>query len=115
MNKINKIYCFDLDNVICKTKKNFYKTSKPNKEVIKIINALHKKGDKILIYTARGMTKYNENKKLIEKYLRPITETQLKKWGVQYDELKMCKPSYDIYIDDKNFGFNKNWYKNFKV
>ena len=30
-----KIICFDLDNVICLTKKNFYKKSKPNNLAIK--------------------------------------------------------------------------------
>ena len=31
------IICFDLDNVICVTKSNNYKFSKPKKKVIKII------------------------------------------------------------------------------
>jgi hypothetical protein len=31
-----KIICFDLDNVICITKKNYYLKSKPKKKVIKL-------------------------------------------------------------------------------
>ena len=38
-----KIICFDLDNVICNTKKNYYSKSTPKKNVIKIINELYKK------------------------------------------------------------------------
>ena len=43
------IFCFDLDNVICETKKNDYNSSKPNKKAIKLINNLylwHKKYEK---------------------------------------------------------------------
>ena len=36
-----KIICFDLDSVICKTKKNFYKESIPIKKNIKVINKLY--------------------------------------------------------------------------
>ena len=32
------IFCFDIDNVICKTINNNYKTSKPNKKAISKIN-----------------------------------------------------------------------------
>ena len=35
---------------------------------------------------------------------------QLKNWKVNYHELIMCKPSYDIFIDDKNLGFRKDWH-----
>ena len=49
-----KKFCFDLDGVICSTKKDNYKQSKPKKDVIKIINQLYNKNF-ILIYTARYM------------------------------------------------------------
>ena len=39
-----KIICFDIDNIICKTVKNNYKNSKPNKKIIKLINSLFEKG-----------------------------------------------------------------------
>ena len=38
-----------------------------------------------------------------------LTSNQLKKWGLSYDKLIMGKPTYDIFIDDKNLGFKKNW------
>jgi histidinol phosphatase-like enzyme len=36
-----KIYCFDLDGVICQTKKNYYESSKPINKAIKKINKLY--------------------------------------------------------------------------
>jgi hypothetical protein len=35
------IFCFDLDNVICKTKKNYYRNSKPIYNSIDIVNKLY--------------------------------------------------------------------------
>ena len=35
-------------------------------------------------------------------------------WSVKYHELIMCKPSYDLFIDDKNYGFSSNWKKYLK-
>ena len=57
------------------------------------------------------MSKFNGNKILVKKNYYKLTISQLSKWGVLYNELIMCKPSYDLFIDDKAFGFNKNWHK----
>ena len=48
-----KIICFDLDNVLCKTKSNNYKMSKPIKKNINLVNKLFSKGYYIKIFTAR--------------------------------------------------------------
>jgi hypothetical protein len=109
-----KIFCFDLDGVICTTKKNFYKKSIPNKNVIKMINLLYKK-NYILIYTSRFMGRNNDNVKLAEKEGYFFTYNQLKKWKLNFHELKLGKPSYDVFIDDKSFNFKKNWLNNFKA
>jgi|MDTF01.1.fsa_nt_gb hypothetical protein len=42
------IFCFDLDNVICKTEGSDYSTSTPYNDVIKKINILYEGGNKIL-------------------------------------------------------------------
>ena len=110
-----KTICFDLDNVICNTKLNYYSKSTPKKDVIKLINKLYFKNHKIIIFTARGMGTYKKNLKFIEKKYRKLTEKQLMNWRVNYHELIFGKPSYDLYIDDKNYNFKKNWYKNFKI
>ena len=111
-NKKKRIICFDLDNVICFTdlKKN-YKKSRPNPKAIKVINQLYSTGYIIKIFTARGMQKFKGNKLKVKKAYFAITYNQLKKWGVNYDELIMCKPSYDYFVDDKAYGFNQNWHK----
>lgn len=104
-----KILCFDLDNVICTTKKNYYSLSKPKKKVIKLINFLYENGYYIKIFTARGMGQFKRDKKKINKNIKGLTLLQLKKWKVQYHELILFKPSYDIFVDDKSLSFNSNW------
>mgnify|MGYP001172240352 FL=1 len=98
-----KKFCFDLDGVICFTKNNDYKRSKPKRNVIKIINNLYEKNF-ILIYTARYMGRSNENEKLAKKKAYRFTLNQLKKWGLKFDKLKTGKPSYDVIVDDKSFN-----------
>jgi len=107
-----KTIFFDLDNVICSTNrlKNYIK-SKPKLIAIRTINELYKRGHTINIYTARGMGKYNGNKFLVKKKYYTFTKNQLNKWGVKYHKLLMCKPSYDIFVDDKCYGYNSNWTK----
>ena len=40
-----------------------------------------------------------------------LTLDQLEKWDLKFHKLLMGKPSYDVIIDDKAFGFSSNWYK----
>ncbi len=109
---MKKILCFDLDNVICFTnKKKQYSRSKPNLNAIKVINKLYKDGHMIKIFTARGMGKFNGKTSLVKKAYLELTKKQLKKWGVLHHKLIMCKPSYDLFVDDKAYGFDKNWTK----
>lgn len=115
MQKINisnyKKLCFDLDGVICKTRKNDYKNSKPIKKAIKKINDLYDSGFIIIIFTARFMGR-NEDKvnKAIKQGLK-LTKNQLNLWGVKHHKLIMGKPSYDIIVDDKAHNFDSKWYK----
>lgn len=104
-----KIICFDLDGVICKTKGISYKNSKPIKKNINFINLLKKKGFVIKIFTARYMGRSKESAILAKKKGFKLTSGQLKKWGLNYDFLIMGKPTYDLFIDDRNLFFKKNW------
>ena len=91
----------DLDNTLCSTKESDYKNSTPIIDRIAKINKLKENGNKITIWTARGQRSgidYTE-----------LTKKQLLEWGIQYDELLMGKPSYDLYIDDKSFNVDKYW------
>ena len=39
---------------------------------------------------------------------------QIDSWGLKYNKLIISKPSADIYVDDKSYGYNKSWILNFK-
>ncbi len=104
-----QILCFDIDNVICKTEKNFYSKSKPIKKNIKFINYLFDEGFIIKIFTARFMGRSNGDIKIAKKKGANLTINQLKKWGVKYHSVIFGKPSFDIIVDDKSLGFEKNW------
>jgi uncharacterized HAD superfamily protein len=108
---MKKIICFDIDGVICKTKFNEYKKSKPIKKNIKIINDLFNKGFFIKIYTARYMGRNFDNKKKAEQQIKKLTIQQLKKWKVNYNKIFFGKPSFDLFVDDKSIFFKENWHK----
>jgi len=88
------VYCFDLDGTICSlTENNEYPSAIPMTDMVEAINKLSQ-NHRILIFTARGASSGINWEEL--------TTTQLKEWGVQYNELIMGqKPSFDIMIDDK--------------
>ena len=102
-----KIFCFDIDNTICLTKGLDYRNSKPNKEIIKLINKLYKKGHIVKIFTARFMGRNSDNFTKARKQAYFLTKHQLNKWGLKYTKLFVGKPSADVYFDDKALGFNK--------
>lgn len=96
------IYCFDLDNTLCITNGNDYENSEPIYNMIEKVNQLYDTGHIILIYTARGMTTYKGNIDAVYDALYLFTKKQIELWGIKYHKLQLGKPSYDIFIDDKN-------------
>ena len=104
-----RIICFDIDDTICITSKKKYFSAKPKVKVIKKINELYDKGYIIKLFTSRFMGRNNENVSGAKKQGFKKTQNQLKKWGLKYNILLMGKPSYDIFVDDKSYGYNKNW------
>ena len=109
--KTKKIICFDIDNVLCKTKKSKYLSSKPNIQAIRKINELHDRGYKIILFTSRFMGRTNNNIKKAYSLGFRQTSSQLKEWKVKYHKLIMGKPSYDLIIDDLSIYFKKRWIK----
>ncbi len=107
------ILCFDLDNVICDTKNMRYSKAKPILKTIRIINKAYRSGFRIIIFTGRFYGRCKGNLKKIAKMDNGLTKKQLAKWKVKYHRLLFGKPVFDIYIDDKNFEFKKNWHKKF--
>ena len=108
MNNI-KIICFDLDNTLCKTIRNNYHKSIPIKKNINILNKLYESGYVIKIFTSRFMGRSKENSSKAKKLGYNLTMRQLKKWNVKYHKLIVGKPSYDLVIDDKAYGYNNKW------
>ena len=93
-------YIVDIDGTICFDTCGEYPLAKPIEERIGFFNDLFDKGDEIIYWTARGG---NSGKDWSE-----LTKNQLEEWGVKYTELRMNKPSYDYWIDDK--AFNCDWF-----
>ncbi len=104
-----KIFCFDLDGVLCVTKKNNYKFSIPKKKNIEVVNELFEMGFYIKIFTSRFMGRSHEDALIAKKKGYQFTKNQLKRWKVNYHELLFGKPSFDIYIDDKSLNFSQGW------
>ena len=91
------IYCFDLDNTLCKTEGADYKNATPIEERIQRVNHLYIDNE-IIIYTARGATTGQD--------WLSLTEKQLSAWKVRYHRLVFGKPTADIYVDDKGIRDN---------
>lgn len=91
---VKKVIYVDIDETICTSPKDRnYLQAKPIKEHIDKINRLYDEGNTIVYWTSRG------SRKQIDWYDQ--TENQLKSWGVKYNELRVDKPYYDLFIDDK--------------
>ena len=105
-----KTICFDLDGVICTNTWGKYEDAKPFKKSIMKINKLYEKGYIIKVFTARFMSRNNENIDDVYKMGYEFTKSQIDKWGLKYHQLIMGKPSYDIIIDDKSIDYNTDWY-----
>ena len=88
-----KKYIVDIDGTICTTHDGQYAKSEPLAARIAKINQLYDDGHKIIYWTARGMTSNTDWSEL--------TKRQLEFWGCKYHELRMGKPSYDVWVDDK--------------
>ena len=100
------IYCFDLDNTLCISKGNDYENSEPIPNMIAKVNELYDAGHTILIYTARGMSTYKGDVDSVYEAFYLFTKNQIKSWGIKHHKLQLGKPSYDVFIDDKNILIN---------
>lgn len=89
----------DVDDTICHRAQGDglnYDNSKPYLDRIAKINELFDEGHVIVYWTARG-TKTSIN------WFQTTLE-QLNQWGCKFNELRMGKPVYDLFIDDKNIN-----------
>ena len=87
----------DIDETICHSPdKPDYTTSTPIVENIAKANKLYKEGNLIVYWTARGTATGID--------WSEVTKKQFAEWGVKCHGLKFGKPSYDLFIDDKNIN-----------
>jgi hypothetical protein len=98
----------DIDETICKTPESRdYSLAIPIQKNINKINNLYDNGHTIIYWTARGTGSGID--------WRSVTENQFKKWGVKCHELKLGKPIYDLFIDDKNISAENYFSENKKI
>ena len=99
-----KIVYVDVDETIChygnpgqkRVGAVDYSTAIPYPDRIEKINKLFDEGKTIVYWTARG-TKTGIN-------WFQVTLKQLNDWGCKFTELRLGKPYYDLFIDDKNIN-----------
>lgn len=106
-----KKICFDIDGVICNNTWGDYENAMPYPEAIKKINDLYDDNNYIMLFTSRYFTKLNGDREKIYNQYYLKTSNQLSNWGLKFHELILCKPEYDIFIDDKNFNYSRDWLK----
>ena len=94
-------YCFDIDGTICTTDCH-YKDSEPYQSVIDWINKKYDEGHQITLFTSRGTSSGED--------WSSFTLQQVKDWGIKFHSLKLGKPAYDLFIDDRAIN-NEEWYK----
>lgn len=94
------IYMVDIDGTICRTPKvglsHDYENSTPFAHRIEKINKLYDQGNTIIYWTARGSGSGID--------WTELTKKQLIEWGCKFHEVRLGKPSYDVWIDDKAIG-----------
>lgn len=86
-------YMIDIDGTICNNTYGEYANAMPFTSRIEHFNRLYDQGHEVHYWTARGANTGLD--------WADFTKQQLSDWGVKYNTLRMGKPSYDIWIDDK--------------
>jgi hypothetical protein len=95
-----KVIYVDIDETICITPESRkYEDAEPIYKNIQKINQLYYEGNTIVYWTARG------SRKQVNWY--DLTKLQLDSWGVKYHELRVDKPYYDLFIDDKTIQIDE--------
>ena len=103
-------YCFDIDGTLCHTPNNEkgkpdYQNAQPFPFMVEQVNRLYDEGHHIIMQTARGKGSGVDHTEL--------TNRQLHDWGYKDHEWfpMFCKPTADIFIDDKAENV-ENWKQN---
>jgi hypothetical protein len=86
-------YMVDIDGTICNNTNGDYQSAVPFVDRIEHFNKLFDQGHEIHYWTARGGNSGID--------WTALTQQQFVNWQVKYTTLKLGKPVYDIWIDDK--------------
>ena len=88
-------WCFDLDNTLVYTNGSDYENSTPIPEAIEKVREYKRRGDHIIIMTARGSGSKKDQ--------RELTAKQLNEFDIPFDQLIVgLKPGgVDYFVDDK--------------
>ena len=86
-------YMIDIDGTICNNTNGDYQRAVPFMGRIAHFNKLFDQGHEIHYWTARGGNSGID--------WTTLTRQQFANWQVKYTTLKLSKPVYDIWIDDK--------------
>ena len=98
----------DIDETICEYE-NYtrdYSKAIPIVDNIKKINGLYDKGHIIVYWTARGSGTGID--------WTEVTHNQLNKWGAKFTEVRLGKPYYDLFIDDKAINTSQFFEKDYE-
>jgi len=95
------IIYIDIDETICNTPESRdYSLASPIEQNIEKANKLYDEGNTIVYWTARGTVSGID--------WQQTTFDQLISWGAKFHDLKLGKPYYDLFIDDKNIN-TEDW------
>lgn len=86
-------FLVDIDGTICHNTHGDYVNAQPFMDRIAHFNKLFDEGHEIHYWTARGSNSGID--------WTVLTRQQLANWQVKYTTLKLGKPNYDLWIDDK--------------
>ena len=96
-----KVIYIDIEETICNRESSTdsgtthdYTKAKPIQNKIDKINELYDQGNTIVYWTARASRKQID--------WTNLTAQQLSDWGCKYHELRVDKPFYDLFIEDKS-------------
>lgn len=90
----------DIDDTICRSPRDLdgraqYQNAAPYLRRIQQVNDLYDEGHEIHYWTSRGQTTGID--------WTDLTQKQLVEWGCKFTSVRMNKPMYDWWIDDKSF------------
>ena len=104
-------YVFDIDGTLCTNTYGDYENAQPFLERIEKVNKLFNEGNTIILFTARGMGRTENNSKAAQRMFFDMTLEQVNKWGISHHSLMLGKPAADFYIDDKGIN-DENFFGN---